>query len=419
MKNLLDFIKNFIERSGTYVFITTVFSRLLSFFASWISLQLIDHQSLGVVIFAFNIVSFMIPLGGLGLQQSLIRYGSFLKTPEDKKGLFVYVFKKGLLVSFLLIAVIILFSLFIDFSFEKTRYYLILLSFAIVPFFLFELIKIQFRLDYNNKMFSYAELTYNLILVLMVFSLSYFYKENGYAASLILAPLVTSVFFLPKLNINFRHNPVFNFIDRYFWRYGFYAGLSGVLTQLLFAIDIFLIGYLLKDATMVTNFRYVSIIPYSILFLPTVFINTDFVAFTEKIKDTVYIRKYIRGYMYFFTFASMLLLIFSLFFSKKILKLFDNELIAYNETFLILILGVCGILIFRGLFGNLLSSIGKAHINYYVALVALAINIISNYYLIPLYGIKGAAITSAVLMWGTGLLSFYLFLRLYKSFKPI
>lgn len=77
-------------------------------------------------------------------------------------------------------------------------------------------------------------------------------------------------------------------------------------------------------------------------------------------------------------------------------------------------LGISGIFILRGLFGNLLSSIGKAHINYYIASIALIINIISNYYLIPKYGIKGAAITSAILMWLTGLFSFICFKKLYK-----
>ena len=77
--------------------------------------------------------------------------------------------------------------------------------------------------------------------------------------------------------------------------------------------------------------------------------------------------------------------------------------------------GICGIYIFRGLFGNLLSSIGKAHVNYYITSVALIINLISNYFLIPEYGIKGAAITTSFLMWFTGILSFILFWILYKK----
>jgi O-antigen/teichoic acid export membrane protein len=67
------------------------------------------------------------------------------------------------------------------------------------------------------------------------------------------------------------------------------------------------------------------------------------------------------------------------------------------------------------LFGNLLSSIGKIELNYYIISIAIVINIISNYYLIPLYGIKGAAITSAILMWFTGILSWLSFLYFFRK----
>ena len=82
-----------------------------------------------------------------------------------------------------------------------------------------------------------------------------------------------------------------------------------------------------------------------------------------------------------------------------------------------LILGITGIYIFRGLFGNLLSSIGKIELNYYIISIAIIINIISNYYLIPKYGIKGAAITSAILMWFTGILSWLSFVYFYRKLR--
>jgi Na+-driven multidrug efflux pump len=115
----------------------------------------------------------------------------------------------------------------------------------------------------------------------------------------------------------------------------------------------------------------------------------------------------------FFLLISILLIIVSYFFGSFILRLLDTGFAEYHATFFIMIVGVCGIFIFRGLFGNLLSSIGKADVNYYIALIALFLNLISNYYLIPELGIKGAAITSAILMWVTGVTSAICFKVLY------
>ena len=415
MNLIRTYISSFLSRKGNYVFTATVFARILSFIASWLALKLISNDELGVVLFSYNIIAFLIPICGFGLHQSLIRYGALLENRDEKNSLFLYVLNKGTLASLALIALVIISSFFINFQFEKTQLYVIILSFIILPSFLFEIIRAQFRLQYNNKSFAYTEFIHSIILLISVFLLSYFFQEMGYAIALLITPLLTSLLFIKKLNIDFTSKIKLTITNFSFWKYGFFASLSNVVTQLLFVIDILLIGYLLEDTEMITNYRYISLIPFSLLFLPRVFIATDFVAFTEKIYDRKYIINYIKSYMMFFSIISCLLLLFCFFFAKQILAVLDQSFIQFTDTFLILMFGIVGIYIFRGLFGNLLSSIGKAHINYYIASFALAINILTNFYLIPEYGIKGAAITTAVLMWLTGIASLIWFWNLYKK----
>jgi O-antigen/teichoic acid export membrane protein len=292
---------------------------------------------------------------------------------------------------------------------------MIFLSFLIIPNFLLEIIKAQLRLNHDNKNFAYSDFLHSIILVLSITILSYYLKEVGYVIALLSTPMLTGLFFIKKLKVNVsvkknKRVPALNFS---FWKYGFFASLSNVITQLLFVIDILLIGYLIKDPEMITNYRYISLLPFSLLFLPRVFINTDFVTFTEKIYNKNYIITYIKSYMLLFLIISVSLIIGSYFFGSLVLRLLDDSFAIYGSIFFILMVGISGILIFRGLFGNLLSSIGKANINYYIASGALLFNIISNYYLIPLYGIKGAAITSAILMWVTGVTSAICFKVLY------
>ena len=379
------------------------------------ALKLISNEELGVVLFSYNIIVFLIPISGFGLNQGLLRYGALFKEKEEKNSLFLYVLKKGLLASGVLIVLIIISSFFISFKFENTQLYVITLSFIILPGFLFEIIRVQFRLQHNNKSYAYTELTHSITLLVSVFLLSYFFQEIGYTIALLLTPLISSFLFIKKLNIDFTSKIRLSITNFSFWKYGFFASLSNVLTQLLFAVDILLIGHLLEDTEMVTNYRYISLIPFSLLFLPRVFISTDFVAFTEKIYDKKYIFNYIKSYMLFFLITSCFMLLTSYLFAEQILTILEPNFIQFVDTFLILMIGITGIYIIRGLFGNLLSSIGKANVNYYIASISLIINIISNYYLIPKYGIKGAAITTAILMWFSSILSLICFLYLYKN----
>ena len=415
MTLLKTYIQNFISRAGSQILSASIIARVLSFVASWFAIQLIPNKELGIVLFAYNIIIFIIPIGGFGLHQSLLRYGSLLPTPEEKNSLFRYTFFKGIWATLTLIAITIIASFFIDFQFENTHYYLAFLSIALLPMYLFELIKIQFRLQYKNKTFASTDIVFNAILTISVLILSYYYQEKGYAFALVLTPTLAVIIYYNNIKSSFKNYKKPTIVDSAFWSYGVFSSLSNVVTQLLFVIDILLIGYLLNDPEMVTNYKYISLIPLSLLFLPRAFMNADFVAFTEKINNKGYILKYIKSYLLLFSIISFFVCVFFYFSATFILNIFDTELIKFETAFLILILGVCGVLIFRGLFGNLLSSIGKAHLNFYITSTALLINVISNYFLIPKHGITGAAITSASLMWITGIASAIIFWKLYKK----
>jgi len=109
------------------------------------------------------------------------------------------------------------------------------------------------------------------------------------------------------------------------------------------------------------------------------------------------------------------MLLVSFLFVDFILALLDPNFVDFSDSFLILMVGIVGIYIFRGLYGNLLSSLGKAYVNYYIASFSLIINIVSNYFLIPEYGILGAAITTAILMWISGIISMIVFWKIYNK----
>jgi len=357
LTQIKEYINGFINRSGSYVLFSTMAARVLSFLGSWIALQLIEAKELGVILFAYGIVQFIIPIGGFGLHQSLIRYGALLKSEDEKQQLFSYVLKKGIVASIAIILVLVGIGYFIPFQFDKTYGYFSILSLSILTVFILEIIKIQFRLQHKNRLYAITEFWYNIILTGLIFGLSYLFQGMGYIIALIVSPVFTALFFIKKLNVKLHIKNNLKITNLSFWKYGFFGGLSSVVTQLLILIDIILIGYLIDDPVAVTNYRYISIIPFSLLFLPRVFITTDFVTFTEKIHQKDYINRYIKNYMLFFGVVSILLLLFSYFFAEQILYIFGVEYMDYADSFLILIMGIVGIYIFRGLFGNLLSSI--------------------------------------------------------------
>lgn len=417
MNNLKSFYSGFIERSGFHVLSSAVLARLLSFFASLIALKLIPNFELGLVIYAMNIITLIIPISGFGSYQGLLRYGALLNTDKEKNQMFIYVIKKGGVFSVILIFIVIALSSLFTLNLIESKIYLIALSSSIFTLFLFESLKIQFRILNENKSFAKAEITYNIIFLILVFFGSYFFHEKGYITAIIVSPLITFFIFLPKIKMSFTLSKSFNKPDFKFWKYSFFTGLSNAASQMLIVLDIILIGTLLKDPDIITIYKYLSLIPFSLLFLPRAVLTTDFVTLTSRYLDKGFIQNYIKNYIYFFLILSVIIILLSFFFTDFILNFFGKEFIQHKLVFRILIIGISSILILRGLFGNLLSSIGKATVNYWISLTAISINLISNYILIPKYGIVGAAITSAIIMWITSILSVTLYFYYYYNIK--
>ena len=164
MTQIKEYINGFINRSGSYVLFSTMAARVLSFLGSWIALQLIEAKELGVILFAYGIVQFIIPIGGFGLHQSLIRYGALLKSEDEKQQLFSYVLKKGIVASIAIILVLVGIGYLIPFQFDKTYGYFSILSLSILTVFILEIIKIQFRLQHKNSLYAITEFWYNIIL---------------------------------------------------------------------------------------------------------------------------------------------------------------------------------------------------------------------------------------------------------------
>ena len=70
--NFKKFISGFLNRDGFHILYATILARILSFFASWIALQLIPNYELGLVIYSINIISLIIPISGFGASQGLL-----------------------------------------------------------------------------------------------------------------------------------------------------------------------------------------------------------------------------------------------------------------------------------------------------------------------------------------------------------
>ncbi len=424
MNSIIDiksFINGFFKRKGAYILFSIIFNKVITFTLSFYVIHQLATQEFGNISYAYNIISFIVPFMGFGIYQSLGRFGPISKSQQNKNQLFKFVFYRGIAASVIIIGVVFLLSGLITSTLPKSQSYLIWISFLVLSLFIFETIKIYYRIYGLNKFFAYLEISHSILLLISGVVLTYFFDGLGYISALLISPLLISLYLLLKHKI-LSKTGANNFSKEEkstFWKYGFFTSLGGLTSKLLFTIDILMIGFLINSEADVAHnvalYKVASIIPFSLLFIPSGFIQTDIIKLTQEYQNKTFLKKYIVNYMKVFAIVSIIIAFGLSFFSEFIMSMFGSEYQSASNLIPVFSVGIIGAFVFRNLFGNLMDAIGWAKVSAITSSAALILDIILNYFLVGKYGIIGAAYSTSILLWVSGLALFLIFIKYLKS----
>lgn len=413
---LTDFLQEFKAKKGGFVVLSSIIEKIGGLLLILIATHLISKSEFGFIVYANTSLDFLFPFIGFGMHQGLIYYGSRVSSQTEKTRLFNDAFITGMLFSLLLIFVVLVLGSYITIHKKNAYVYLLILSVQFISLFLYEMLRVYFRLLHLNSIYAKITNVKTVFLTLFTFVLTYYFKGIGYVLGLVLSPLIVSIFFYFKFKIiNFNTKSI-SFNLKKFLKYGMLTSFSGVLSQLLFAVDILLIGNLITDETLISQYKTSTVLPFSFLFLSVSFIRTNFVKIANKsVNDKNYVKQYYVNYLKIFSVISIFIVVLFYFFSDYIFLLFGKEYTNQYNLMFIFSIGVAGALLLRIPLGNILSAVGLPKINAINSFIVLIINTVLSYILIHKMGIIGAAIATSSMFWLSGILSLIAFIWYLKK----
>ncbi len=411
---MLKIINNFIDKKGFYVFGSSLISKLCSFFTSIILIRVLSPQDFGVLSYALSSLAFFIPFSGGGMQHSFLRFASLSKEIEYRNSLFFISLYRGLILS---LGVFILLYFCIPWlcsSWPYSEKYFYVLGFYLFGFFMIDLVKNRFRVENNNKTYASIEAIYALIVFIFGGLMAYLFGALAYLLVLVSVPILIGLFYLNTSTTSLVQIP-----DNYI-SYGLWVGIGAIASQLMYSLDIFLIGRILQDSQQVALYKTASIIPIALFFIPNSYISTHYTDLSKNYSNKIFLQTFTNGYIRIFSIIGIILCCILFLSSEFIIELFFGK--SYLDaipSFKILVFGMMGAFILRIPFGNILAAVGKSKWNAVVSFVMLLLNGFLNYFAITIWGIKGAAIVTSLLFWLSGLISFLLYLYYIKKFTDL
>lgn len=378
------------------VLIANLLSYTIAFSSSVIYVRILGKANFGLYTFAFGIVSLFLLVNGFGAASGVLQYVSKAKnSPKLQLSYLRFACLSGGLFNLLISGLIILYALFIPLPVVGAKNVLILMAFFPVGRLYIDIFQAYLRATEQNKLQARFLIINNIILLaICVIGILYFdlngliyFTYIGYVVMYFISIWFLKLPSLTKLQAN---NPINR---REFINYSFFTTLANAFSGLLFVLDTIVIGYVVKDAKLLADYKVATIIPFAINFIPNIVINYYYPKFVQNSHNAATIRllaREISRKLFLFSASVSFVLIIA---AKPIITIiFGSGYVDSILPFQIIAFGYWIIATFRTVNGNILAAMGKAKLSFYLTILILIANIITTYLMVMHYSINGAAI---------------------------
>ena len=414
MKLLINITKKLkeIEKTGFLSLIISSFiNKILGFSNGIILIRILNKEDYGVYSYYQNTLMIFLFMAGFGSINGFLQYGSKVIKREEKIEYFIYTLKYGMITDVILgISIYVLsFSKFL--FLEGTINYLRYMCFFPLLTTLIESLLIKERIFFNNKKVAIMSNIRSVLEVIFLLFGSLSFGIIGVIFGRYISQILTIIIYIFLAKEDFSKlevKGIGNQRKKEFIKFSFISLVNNLISQILYVMDIFLIGKLISDKLILANYKTATLIPFALNFLPILISQYMYPYFSRDSSNKVKIKNYYKKMLKYngsFNLAVTLILIL---FSKYILSIsFGKEYIVVQKEFTILMLGYFFAATFRIPGNSILSALGKVKYLVYNSLICAIINIIFDIIMIKEYGSYGAAMVTVLIFIISGGLANY------------
>lgn len=383
-----------------HIFGANIVNKVVAFATNIVIVWFLAKDDYGVFSYANNIYSFMALVTGFGLLTGMFQLCSERRPQAEKDAVLWYSFSRGVLIDLILAFVFFVLGVTLVLPIEQAGFYLAMLSPLLVMDYGFQFASVALRSKRENKKFAYLQ-TINTVCYFAFGCLGAFALGIvGTIAGRYIAygiSLIASVGFLKLANSSLSSRfKLSASLKRDLWGYSIPTQLSSAINQMTFLLDVFLVGFFVAEASSVASYKVATMLPEGLLFIPSSLILFIMPYFIEHNQDRLWFSRYLKLFLFggglVYAAVTLILVIFA---PSIIDLLWGADYL--DATIAFRALAVCFFFsALRASCTNLLCAVRAVKSNLVVSMASLAANVILCLFLIPRFGINGAAFAPLV-----------------------
>lgn len=400
---MVEKVKNLFQKGAIDILMGTFLTKFVSLFSSIILVRVFTKNDYGVLGFIDNIYGYLFIFAGYGLSKALVRYMVLGKNDEEKSAIFFYSIKSGTIFNFLLIIIGVFFSaIYIKTTTFADYFVLVIICLLQIEFnFIINSVLYTERALFRTKRFAWMSVGISVSIVITKLIGGVTCGVTGAVVFLTIFEGVLAVYLLlheSKQKFHYKGKLEYT-IKKGLNSFAVQVMLTDGLWSIFLLNDVFLLGQLCNDATIIAEYKVACVLPAQLAILSTAIGMFVEPYFTKKFQegDINWVQnKWIRllGVTFITVFSCALVLIV---FSKQLIVLIYGTKYE-NISSLMRLLCVAYIMNagLRFTTANILSAIGEVKYNLFISVVGILLQVIIDITIIPKYGAIGAAISNII-----------------------
>ncbi|WP_294143624.1 oligosaccharide flippase family protein [uncultured Clostridium sp.] len=386
-----------------HIFGSSIVNKLISFASNMILVRILSKVDYGVYTYAFNIVSLLLIASGLGIPSGLLQLLSEIGTDKDKADK-IYSCGSGIALRFnvLLMLCIIIIGVFVPLKIDGANGYLLWMSlipicdmaFTLQTTYMRSLLMTQ-KYAYSNNINSCAICGFSIIGALFAGAKGLIIGR--YIANLFTILIVWKLFDTP---VRFRKVQGENIQNiKELVNISIVSAANNGISQLLYLLDIFIIGIVISDQSVIASYKVATTIPTALTFVPLAVITYVYPYFALHREEKQWVKGHYIKLVTAMGIMNLLIAIPAIIFAPLIVRIcFGNKYLDAVLIFRVLMLNYFISGTFRIISGNLLVTQRELKFNLMVSVISGIVNIIGNIILISRFGAIGATITTVLVV---------------------
>ena len=385
-----------ITRAGFFhVFGANAINKLVAFLANILIVRFMTKDDYGLFSYANSIYSMFALFTGLGMISAVLIYCAEKRADDEKAKYYRYGLTRGLAVDAFLVLIMFAASLLFVFPLEDAGFFIGLLAPLLLIDYVFQFETICLRSKKENKRFAYLQISYSLFYG----SLSCIGALLGGIVGVIAgrylayaASVIVGAFLLKGLGLGMRNAGKLKREEASgMWRYSIENGAASIMGQIVYLLNVVIVGHVLIDASAVAAYKVATMLPEGFLFIPSSILVFTGPYFIEHNDDMKWFRK--NAIRLFTATEAMMIVLAALLiiFAEPVIVLLWGEI--YLDSVPAFRVMAASLLItpLRTVCVNLLACLRMTRENLVITALALGIDVLVVYILTNTHGIVGAS----------------------------